>query len=99
VEERAITLGKRRKSTGMGIELDVSRDEEFELLIRLAPFSIHSEAWADEHEVFSSSDSGDHAWFALTPVEATEAAARLAEAGYAFEEVLTFRKWCRSSRS
>ena len=91
VEQRLIAARKRRKATGSGIDLDLSRDDEFGLLVRLAPYSIHSEAWADSHEVFSSSDTGDHAWFALTPAEAAEVASRLEAAGLAFEDVLSFR--------
>ena len=90
--EQMLLAGKRRKPTGNGIDLDLSREDEFGLLVRLAPYSIHSEAWVDGDEVFSSSDTGDHAWFALTPNEASEAAARLAGAGYAFEDVLVFRR-------
>ena len=90
--EQRLLAGKRRKPTGTGIDLDLARDDEFGLLVRLAPYSIHSEAWADGDEVFSSSDTGDHAWFALTPDDASAAAARLAEAGYAFEDMLVFRK-------
>lgn len=92
VEQRLPSSGERRKPTGTGIDLDLSRDDEFGLLVRLAPYSIHSEAWIGGDEVFSSSDTGDHAWFALTPKEASDVAARLADAGYAFEEVLAFRK-------
>ena len=92
VEQRLLASGKRRKGTGTGIDLDLSREDEFGLLVRLAPYSIHSEAWVDGDEVFSSSDTGDHALFALTPNEASDGAIRLAEVGYAFEDVLVFRQ-------
>jgi hypothetical protein len=92
VEQRLLASGKRRKPTGTCIDLDLSRDDEFALLVRLAPYSIHSEAWVDGDEVFSSSDTGDHAWFALRPNEASDAGERLAAAGYAFEDVLVFRE-------
>ena len=92
IERRLLASGKRRKPTGMGIDLDLSRDDDFGLLVRLAPYSIHSEAWVGGEEVFSSSDTGDHAWFAITPSEAIDAAVRLAEAGYASEDVLAFRE-------
>ena len=92
VEQRLAATGRRPEATGTGIDLDLSRDDEFGLLVRLAPYSIHSEAWADSVLVFSCSDSGNHAWFALTPAEATSAADSLADAGFALEEVLTARE-------
>ena len=66
VEHRLVRAGARRITTGMGIDLDISRDDEFGLLVRLAPHSINSEALADSCRVFSASDTGDHAWFALS---------------------------------
>ena len=76
----------------MGIDLDISRDDEFGLLVRLAPHSINSEALASSCRVFSSSDTGDHAWFALVPAEAARAARRLAAIGLSFEAVLSYRE-------
>ena len=61
-----VRAGARRITTGMGIDLDISRDDEFGLLVRLAPHSINSEALAGSCRVFSTSDTGDHAWFALS---------------------------------
>ena len=92
VEQRLVNAGKRRKATGTGIDLDLTHDDEYALFTRLAAYSINAEAWADAGEVFSASDTGDHAWFALTSAEAADATSRLAEAGYAFEDVLTFHK-------
>lgn len=93
VEQRLAANGRRRpEATGTGIDLDLSRDDEFGLLVRLAPYSIRSEAWVNSVLVFGCSDSGDHAWFALTPVEATSATERLADAGLAFDDVLTRRR-------
>ena len=60
VEHRLVRAGARCIATGMGIDLDISRDDEFGLLVRLAPHSINSEALAGSCRVFSSSDTGDH---------------------------------------
>jgi hypothetical protein len=89
VEQRLLSQGKRRTATGMGIDLDVRSDDEHGLLTRLAAYSIHAEAWVQDEQVFAASDTGDHAWFALTPTETASAASRLEEAGYAFADVLT----------
>ena len=92
VENRLVRAGERRIANGMTIDLDVSLDYEFGLLVRLAPHCIHSEAWAGADSVFSSADTGDHAWFALIPDEAARAATRLAAVGLSFEEVLRYRE-------
>lgn len=92
VEQRLLASRKRRRATGMGIELDLNDPIEFGLFVRLAAYSIDAEAWADGDQVLSTSDTGDHALFWLTPEEAELAARRLATAGHSFEHVLTFRE-------
>lgn len=92
VEQRPAATGRRLEATGTGIDVDLSRDDEFGLLVRLPPDSIHSEAWANSVSVFGCSDSGHHAWLALTPAEATSAAERPADAGLGFDDVLTPRR-------
>lgn len=91
IERHQLDSRRRRKQSGMGIELDLANDEELALMARLAPFTIHAEAWAGLQEVFSASDVGSGAWFALTASEASDVAARLRAAGYAFEQVLRTR--------
>lgn len=92
VEQRSVRAGQRRTATSMGIDLDLTRDVEFGLLVRLSAYSIHAEAWAQSEPVFSASDTGDHLWFALTPGDATQAASCLSDLGYAFEDHLVFRR-------
>lgn len=88
LEVQQLEGGQRRKQTGMGIDLDLARDEHFEILVRLSSFTIHAEAWAGGEAVFSVSDTGDHAWFALTPDEERQAAQRLHEQGLSFWDLL-----------
>jgi hypothetical protein len=91
LEAQQIERGERRRQTGMGIDLDLARDDHLELLARLAPFTIHAEAWAGREPVFSVSDAGDHAWFALTSDQQRQSAQRLSEHGLVFDDVLVPR--------
>ncbi|MEV7856421.1 hypothetical protein [Streptomyces sp. NPDC088183] len=43
---------------GMGIDVDVRDDMQFDALLALAPYTIHAEAWRQGREIFSASDSG-----------------------------------------
>lgn len=88
LERQELAAGRRRRQTGMGIEVDLSRDDDLALLVRLTPYSIHSEAWSGTTAVFSSSDAGDHAWFALTAEQVEATASGLTSRGYAFQNVL-----------
>lgn len=99
LEQQQLAAGDRPKQTGMGIDLDVSRDDHLLLLARLAPYSIHSEAWAGSTSIYSSCDSGDHTRFSLTPDQVAASAERLARAGYAVPDVLVRRVHPRRRRN
>ncbi|MEV3853909.1 hypothetical protein AB0J38_06230 [Streptomyces sp. NPDC050095] len=53
----------RRADPGMGIDIDVRDDAQFEILVALAPFTINAEARQGNRLVFSASDSGHSLWF------------------------------------
>lgn len=76
-EEVAAGTRPRRADPGMGIDVDVRDDAEFEVLSALAPCTIHAEAWSEGGLVFSASDTGTSLWMALTPAQEAELRSRL----------------------
>jgi hypothetical protein len=84
--ERALSLAReavadgtrsQRADPGMGIDVDVRDDAQFELLFDLVPYTIHAEGWWRERLVFSASDSGTSLWIAVTQEQETELLSRL----------------------
>jgi hypothetical protein len=51
---------------GMGIDVDVREDTQFDVLLAVAPYTIHAEAWRQGREIFSASDTGTALWIAVT---------------------------------
>lgn len=56
----------RRSDPGMGIDIDVRDEGQFEVLSDLVPYTIHAEGWRDGRQVFSASDSGTSLWIEVT---------------------------------
>lgn len=81
--ERALADGRRsrRDDHGMAIDIDVRDDEQFELLLTLAPYTIGAEAAQGERSVFSANDSGTSLWLAVTREQEAELRGRLRELG------------------
>ncbi|WP_062641134.1 hypothetical protein [Streptomyces maremycinicus] len=84
--ERALSLARqavadgsrsRRADPGMGIDIDVRDDAQFELLSDLAPHTINAEGWRGDRLVFSASDSGTTLWIAVTQEQEAELLSRL----------------------
>jgi hypothetical protein len=84
--ERALSLackeienGTRslRADLGMGIDIDVHDDRQFEVLSDLAPYTINAEGWRGDRLVFSAHDSGTSLWIALTEAQEAELVSRL----------------------
>ncbi|MGW7364361.1 hypothetical protein ACWGI8_13255 [Streptomyces sp. NPDC054841] len=84
--ERALSLAReavadgtrsRRADPGMGIDIDVRDDAQFELLLDLAPHTISAEGWRGDRLVFSASDSGTSLWIAVTQEQEAELLSRL----------------------
>lgn len=77
--QRAVADGSRsrRDDPGMGIDIDVADDAQFELLLDLAPYTIHAEAWHGDQQVYSASDTGTSLWISVTPEQKTELLSRL----------------------
>ncbi|MDJ0466456.1 hypothetical protein [Streptomyces sp. H27-C3] len=84
--ERALSLARealkqgtrsRRDDPGMGIDIDVRDDAQFEVLVDLAPYTIDAECSQEGQSVFSASDSGTSLWITITPKQETELRARL----------------------
>jgi hypothetical protein len=82
--ERALLLAReevargersKRADPGMGIDIDVRDDDQFQVLSDLAPYTIHAEGSHDGRLVFSASDTGTALWVEVT--QAQEAALRL----------------------
>ena len=84
--ERAMSLAReavadetrsRRSDPGMGIDIDVHDDGQFEVLSDLAPYTIHTEGWRGDREIFSASDTGTSLWMAVTQEQEAELRSRL----------------------
>jgi hypothetical protein len=88
--ERLLSLGRealaegrrsRRDDPGMAIDIDVSDDDQFGLLLALAPHAINAEACQGGRSVFSANDSGTALWLAVTQEQEAELRRRLGELG------------------
>lgn len=75
----AVTAGRRsrRDDPGMGIGIDVRDDAQFEVLVDLAPHTIHAEGSRQGRPVFSAGDSGTSLWTALSPEQEAQLLNRL----------------------
>lgn len=71
----------RRDDPGMAIDIDVRDDEQFGVLLDLAPYTINAEARQGDRPVFSANDSGTSLWLAVTQGQEAELRGRLAESG------------------
>ncbi|MEU0680157.1 MULTISPECIES: hypothetical protein [Streptomyces] len=88
--ERARTMGRDavvrgarsvKDDPGMGIDVDVRDDAQFEVLSALAPYTIHAEGWREGRLVFSASDTGTALWVAVTQQQEVELMSRLVAHG------------------
>ncbi|MEV5970322.1 hypothetical protein [Streptomyces sp. NPDC051921] len=88
--ERALSLAReavadgtrsRRADPGMGIDIDVHDDAQFELLLDLAPHTINAEGRRGDQLVFSAGDSGTSLWMTVTQGQEAELLSRLAAQG------------------
>ncbi|GAA1385812.1 hypothetical protein GCM10009639_08800 [Kitasatospora putterlickiae] len=79
----AVADGTRpgRADPGMGIDIDVRDDEQFEMLLDLVPHTIHAEGRRADRLVFAASDSGTSLWIAVTQEQQAELLSRLAVHG------------------
>ncbi|MFJ4880902.1 hypothetical protein ACIP93_37635 [Streptomyces sp. NPDC088745] len=77
--EGALVDGCRstKSDPGMGIEVDVQDDAQFDVMLALAPYSIHAEAWRQERPLFSANDTGTALWIAVSAQEETRLMSRL----------------------
>ncbi|MFB7936953.1 hypothetical protein [Streptomyces sp. NPDC056049] len=75
----AVAAGTRseRADPGMGIDIDVRDDAQFELLLDLVPHTINAEGWRENQLVFGAGDSGTSLWMALTQGQEAELRSRL----------------------
>ncbi|MEU1365091.1 hypothetical protein ABZ454_03040 [Streptomyces sp. NPDC005803] len=62
---------------GMGIDVDVRDDTQFDVFLALAPYTIHAEAWRQGREIFSASDTGTVLWIAVTSEQEVRLMSRL----------------------
>ncbi|GAA4834871.1 hypothetical protein [Kitasatospora terrestris] len=67
----------RRADPGMGIDIDVRDDAQFELLLDLAPHAINAEGRRGDRLVFGAGDSGTSLWIAVTREQEVELLSRL----------------------
>ncbi|MFF1875275.1 hypothetical protein [Kitasatospora herbaricolor] len=90
--ERALLLAReavadgtrsRRADPGMGIDIDVRDDAQFELLLDLAPYVINAEGRQRGRLVFGASDSGTSLWIAVTQGQEAELLSQLESLGIA----------------
>ncbi|MER6116433.1 hypothetical protein [Streptomyces sp. NPDC001743] len=62
---------------GIGIDVDVRDDTQFDVLLALAPYTIHAEAWRQSREIFSAGDTGTALWIAVTSEQEARLMSRL----------------------
>ncbi|MFD8911489.1 hypothetical protein [Streptomyces sp. NPDC059575] len=79
--ERALSIGQDavargarsvKGDPGMGIDVDVRDDAQFEVLLALAPYTIHAEGWRQGRQIFSAGDTGTALWVAVTQQQEAE---------------------------
>ncbi|MER5362644.1 hypothetical protein [Streptomyces sp. NPDC002785] len=77
--EDALTDGLRSATSdpGMGIDVDVHDDAQFDVLLALAPYTIHAEAWRQGQPLFSADDTGTALWISVTSQQETQLMSRL----------------------
>ncbi|MEW2313300.1 hypothetical protein [Streptomyces sp. NPDC006864] len=77
--EGALADGHRsaKSDPGMGIDVDVHDDAQFDVLLALAPYTIHAEAWRQGQPLFSADDTGTALWIAVTAQEEARLMSRL----------------------
>jgi hypothetical protein len=80
-EEVAAGARSRRADVGMGTDIDVRDDRQFEVLSDLAPYTINAEGRRGERLVFSANDSGTSLWIAVTEEQEADLLARLEALG------------------
>ncbi|MFF3061969.1 hypothetical protein [Streptomyces sp. NPDC057909] len=70
-------LRSAKSNPGMGIAVDVHDDAQFDVLLALAPYTIHAEAWQQGQPLFSADDTGTALWIAVTSKQETQLMSRL----------------------
>ncbi|MEV4440216.1 hypothetical protein AB0K09_14540 [Streptomyces sp. NPDC049577] len=80
-QEAANGTRSRRADPGMGIDIDVRDDEQFEVLSDLAPYTIGAEGRREGRLVFSAGDSGTSLWISVTREQEAELRSRLEARG------------------
>ncbi len=90
IYERALSMGpdelalgarSMKDDPGLGIDVDVRDDAQFEVLLALAPYTIHAEGWRKGQLIFSASDTGSTLWVAVTQQQENELMSRLVRHG------------------
>jgi hypothetical protein len=71
----------RRNDLGMAIGIDVRDDEQFGLLLDLAPYTINAEGRQGDRSIFSAADTGTSLCVAVTQEQETALLSRLAALG------------------
>lgn len=66
-----------KNDPGMGTDVDVREDTQFDVLLALAPYTIHAEAWRQGRKIFSASDTGTALWIAVTSEQEVRLMSRL----------------------
>ncbi|MFF0167423.1 hypothetical protein [Streptomyces prasinus] len=88
--EHALSMGRAgvisgarsaKDDPGMGIDVDVRDDAQFEVLLALAPYTIHAEGRRAGRPVFSADDTGAALWVAVTQQQEAELMSRLVAHG------------------
>ncbi|MEU9623879.1 hypothetical protein [Streptomyces sp. NPDC048155] len=77
--EDAVTDGVRsaKNDPGMGIDVDIHDDAQFDVLLALAPYTIHAEARRQSEPLFSADDTGTALWIAVTSQQELQLMSRL----------------------
>ncbi|MDQ0798086.1 hypothetical protein [Streptomyces sp. B1I3] len=79
--QAAAGVRSAKDDVGMGIDIAVRDDTQFDVLLALAPFTIHAEAWRQGRQIFSASDTGTALWIAVTSQQEAQLTSRLGALG------------------
>ncbi|MFE3944869.1 hypothetical protein ACFXPV_23850 [Streptomyces sp. NPDC059118] len=75
--EMAEGVRSAKGDPGMGVDLDVRDDTQFDALRALDPYTNDAEAWRQGREIFSASDTGTALWIAVTSEQEARLRSRL----------------------
>jgi hypothetical protein len=80
-----------KREPSINIDLDLRKDEDFQLAVALAPYTINGDGRADDNRIiYSGNDTGTSAYFELTETEHQTTVQFMTEAGASPDWLIPF---------